>query len=343
VRRCPHHRHSCSRPHQSQRTRTSGSFPLISLSPRNNQPSGPCAGGERYEDHDAPPLSAGSGADARPARAGAVPLPYPTSALSSIGLEWAQQPHLRADLPTLRGGVHRLSSTSATPTRRDQAKLSSWVSGDGGAPVALLDRIAAFATKQGAHITRKDCHPIKGYFTPDTKEICVGTRLSQTHALKTLIHETAHLLSSEQQDLMRADKETLAESSAFVVLSHFGIDSSEYSFPYVARWAQDKAVLKRNLELIQTTAHTIISGISPDEAHQTEEPAISTTADATLVAVDPPICQPSEPPPPPVPPAQAIDPALFPTGKEVQFPLLWSSSAIRPQPSRLAPERMIPR
>ena len=55
------------------------------------------------------------------------------------------------------------------------------------------------------------------------------------------------------------DAETIAESSAFVVLNHYGIDSSEYTFPYVAGWAEDLQVLKRNLAGIQKTAHALIS------------------------------------------------------------------------------------
>lgn len=41
------------------------------------------------------------------------------------------------------------------------------------------------------------------------------------------------------------------ESSALVVLAHYGIDAGSYSFPYVARWAKDKAVLQRNLAEVQ--------------------------------------------------------------------------------------------
>jgi len=53
----------------------------------------------------------------------------------------------------------------------------------------------------------------------------------------------------------------VAESSAFVVLSHFGIDAESYTFPYVAHWAQDKAVLKRNLTEVQGVAAGLIAGI----------------------------------------------------------------------------------
>ena len=53
----------------------------------------------------------------------------------------------------------------------------------------------------------------------------------------------------------------MAESSAFVVLSHFGIDAGAYTFPYVAHWAQDKAVLKRNLTEVQGVVAGLIAGI----------------------------------------------------------------------------------
>jgi antirestriction protein ArdC len=223
------------------------------------------------------------------------------------------------------GYVFDITQTGGKPV--PQAPPPKDLDGESEEGRALFGRVAAFARARGASITHQDCHPVKGYFTPDTKQICIGTRLSQTHALKTLIHETAHLLTSDQQELSRPDKETLAESAAFVVLSHFGIDSREYSFPYVARWARDTAILKRNLELIQETSHAIISGISPGEEHQVDTPLMTTTLAKTPVPVDPPPCQPSEPLPPA---AKAINPALFPTGQEVQMPLFEAASASLP-------------
>ncbi|MDQ3540577.1 MAG: hypothetical protein M3440_07805 [Chloroflexota bacterium] len=61
--------------------------------------------------------------------------------------------------------------------------------------------------------------------------------------------------------MARGDAETVAESSAFVVLAHYGIDAVSYSFPYVARWAEDKAVLRRNLAEVQGVAAGLIAGI----------------------------------------------------------------------------------
>ena len=53
----------------------------------------------------------------------------------------------------------------------------------------------------------------------------------------------------------------MPEPSAFVALSRIGIDAGAYTFPYVAHWAQDKAVLKRNLTEVQGVAAGLIAGI----------------------------------------------------------------------------------
>ncbi len=60
---------------------------------------------------------------------------------------------------------------------------------------------------------------------------------------------------------LKSDVETVAESTAFVVLHHFGIDSGAYSFSYVAHWSRDKDVLRRNLAAIQQTSQQIITGV----------------------------------------------------------------------------------
>ncbi len=77
----------------------------------------------------------------------------------------------------------------------------------------------------------------------------------------TTVHEAAHYLADHRGHVARGDAETVAESSAFVVLAHYGIDAVSYSFPYVARWAEDKAVLRRNLAEVQGVAAGLIAGI----------------------------------------------------------------------------------
>lgn len=102
--------------------------------------------------------------------------------------------------------------------------------------------------------------PHNGFYRPADKLIVVNFKLHGDQAAKTLAHEAAHAVAGNRGLEAREDAETVAESSAFVVLNHFGIDSSEYTFPYVAAWAANRKVLQRNLSAIQQTSHFLIAG-----------------------------------------------------------------------------------
>lgn len=87
----------------------------------------------------------------------------------------------------------------------------------------------------------------KGYFHTVKQEIVIQKGMAESQTLKTAIHETAHSLlhnkekMAEQEDLKnRQTKEVEAESVAFVVCSAFGLNTSEYSFPYIAGWSSGK-------------------------------------------------------------------------------------------------------
>ena len=87
----------------------------------------------------------------------------------------------------------------------------------------------------------------KGYYSDIDKEICIQVGMGESQTIKTMIHEVAHAMlhnsdfmkkNGEEKD--RLTKETEAESIAFTVCSALGIDTSDYSFPYVASWASGK-------------------------------------------------------------------------------------------------------
>ena len=87
----------------------------------------------------------------------------------------------------------------------------------------------------------------KGYYSHMDKEICVRADMGESQTIKTMIHEVAHaMLHDSDQMKQRGEekdqltKETEAESIAFTVCSALGIDTSDYSFPYVASWASGK-------------------------------------------------------------------------------------------------------
>ncbi len=100
--------------------------------------------------------------------------------------------------------------------------------------------------------------------------IVVDSSLAPMQRVKTLIHEVAHATihckGGEQEKTDRHTKEVQAESIAYTVCSHFGIDTSDYSFGYVAGWSKGKELeeLKNSLEVIRKTAGQIIEGIEAD-------------------------------------------------------------------------------
>jgi len=96
--------------------------------------------------------------------------------------------------------------------------------------------------------------------------IRVETRNTPAQRVKTLAHEIAHAMLHEKYD-SRAFAELEAESTAYVVCQALGIDSSDYSFGYVANWAGggDQAIarIKASGERIQKTAATILRTFEP--------------------------------------------------------------------------------
>lgn len=107
----------------------------------------------------------------------------------------------------------------------------------------------------------------KGYFSLADNRIVIQEGMSEAQTLKTLIHESAHsilhsktALDSSSEKKSKNQKETEAESVAYIVCQHYGIDTSEYSFKYLATWSKDKEVseLKSSLDIIRETASSLI-------------------------------------------------------------------------------------
>ena len=110
----------------------------------------------------------------------------------------------------------------------------------------------------------------KGYYDREAKRIAVQENMSESQTLKTMIHEVAHskLHSKEveQDEQMRKDrntKEVEAESVAYTVCQHFGVDTSDYSFGYIAGWSsgRDTKELRSSMDTIRRTASELITGI----------------------------------------------------------------------------------
>ncbi len=114
----------------------------------------------------------------------------------------------------------------------------------------------------------------KGYFSPVAQKIVIQSGMSESQTVKTAIHEIAHSLLHDTDHARmegvdatgkkdRNTKEVEAEAVAYTVCQHFGIDTSDYSFGYVAGWSSGREMkeLKKSMETIQKTAAELIERI----------------------------------------------------------------------------------
>jgi len=137
-----------------------------------------------------------------------------------------------------------------------------------------------------------------GYYHNAEKRIALNEGESELQTVKTLIHEIAHAKlhdidlnappEQQQERPSRRTREVEAESIAYTVCQHFGLDTSDYSFGYVAGWSSDKDIkeLKASLETIRATASELITEIDGHfrelqqqrEAAQEERPVFENLA-----------------------------------------------------------------
>ena len=147
-----------------------------------------------------------------------------------------------------------------------------------------------------------------GYYHLEDKRIALGEGMSELQTLKTAIHEIAHAKlhdidlnapKDEQQPRVdRRTREVEAESVAYTVCQHYGLDTSDYSFGYVAGWSSGRelAELKSSLETIRSAAADIINSIDGHIAelqkqHEAEKaaPDLDAAQEAQSEKTDPPL------------------------------------------------------
>ena len=107
----------------------------------------------------------------------------------------------------------------------------------------------------------------RGYYSPSENRIVISKKLKgEEHILKTIFHEMAHAdlhkgTNAQYGDDQYRKQELQAESVAYVVASHFGFDTSSYSFGYLAIWAKDKNGFEdmvEQLQVVQKEAKSLI-------------------------------------------------------------------------------------
>lgn len=155
--------------------------------------------------------------------------------------------------------VFDLSQTEGEPLNSMVTELK------GDADAELIEKLVKASP---VPVTFKDFGaPAYGYYSHDG-EIVVQDSIDSKQKVKTLVHEIAHSIlhceDGEQEDADRRTREVQAESTAYVVLNYLGIDTSEYSFGYVATWGSGRDIkeLQASLEVIRKTASDIIDKVA---------------------------------------------------------------------------------
>lgn len=185
--------------------------------------------------------------------------------------------------------VFDVSQTTGAPLPEPQRP--SLLSGD--APPGLWEGLATQVQQAGFHLERVPSAAAiggaNGVTDFGTRTVQVRADVSPAQAAKTLAHELGHVLlhdpahGASPTGLCRDDKEVEAESVAFIVLAHAGVDTSDYSFGYVAGWATGAQpdAIRAHAQRILDASRTIIAAL-PHDLTADPAPAVLTSPEPTL-------------------------------------------------------------
>ncbi|GGM24012.1 ArdC-like ssDNA-binding domain-containing protein [Dactylosporangium sucinum] len=171
------------------------------------------------------------------------------------------------------------------PTKPNAATLAPQLL-TGQAPHGVWDALAYIAESRGYTVARGDCGSANGYTDYANRLIKIRDNVDDAQAVKTMIHELSHVALHEPSDFgwattadCRGAKEVEAESVAYLVAAHYGMDTATYSFAYVTRWAERAAAETKNSpeDVVRASGQRVIKTAL----------AITEAADAALGAAPP--------------------------------------------------------
>jgi hypothetical protein len=161
------------------------------------------------------------------------------------------------------GATFDVSQTEGDPLPQEPDVVQELGVTDGAKDVDR--RLSSYLLGEGVRLARSPLRA-RGLYATDVNVIALNVDLPYGDILttKTLMHEAGHWAGQHRMGDKR-DLETVAEASAFIALSHFGLDTSEYSFPYVATWAEDMARLRQNLGAAQKISTQLIGAVEGED------------------------------------------------------------------------------
>jgi antirestriction protein ArdC len=139
-------------------------------------------------------------------------------------------------------------------------------------------RLGWWLIGEGLEVSSEPMHGYKlGYYAPHKNKVALrqveGVDPLNVQMTKTLVHEAAHFAAQHTADMNRGLAEVVAECSAFVVMDRFGFDTGDYSFTYVAGWANgDTAVFKQGMADIKQVSGVLIDAIEHSTPEYVSEP-----------------------------------------------------------------------
>ena len=151
---------------------------------------------------------------------------------------------------------------------------------DGDAPEGIWEVLVAKAEAAGYEVIREQRQGENGYCDFLNKKIAVRPDVEPAQAVKTLVHELGHaLLHGEELPTSREVAEVEVESVAYIVCDALGLDSSGYSFAYVARWSDGATeLIKDTAERVIRCAKQILEGLEESEHEQEGAKVAGSTA-----------------------------------------------------------------
>lgn len=139
---------------------------------------------------------------------------------------------------------------------------------DGEAPAGAWDALAGIVAAEGFELRRETIDGgANGYMARAAKLVVVGEHCGPAQSVKTLAHEVGHVLLGHDVHTgkSRSVQEVEAESVAYMVCHALGMDTAEYTFPYVAGWAEgDLELVEKTATRVVKTARTILEALEQD-------------------------------------------------------------------------------
>jgi N-terminal domain of anti-restriction factor ArdC len=166
--------------------------------------------------------------------------------------------------------VFDLAQTEGDPVQPPHRPTASDVDAlllGGQAPPGVWDALVGIAGEHGYRVQRGFCDGANGYIRYAEHLIRVRDDVDDAQAVKTLAHELAHMLLHSPDDFLgeftgacRGEKEVEAESTAFLLAAHAGLDTGEYTFGYVTGWAEQAVTQtgKAPHEIVQATGARVV-------------------------------------------------------------------------------------